>query len=59
MQNGGIDGVSVTASVPDGMRDGMVVSWAERVPLPPLPAGVELEPGEAGAVLDVPVVRLP
>ena len=51
--------VHLELSVPDGMRDGVVVSWAERVPLPPLPAGVELEPGDAGAVLDVPVVRLP
>ena len=53
------DQVHLELSVPDGMRDGVVVSWAERVPLPPLPVGVELEPGDAGAVLDVPVVRLP
>lgn len=40
-------------SVPDGMREGVVVSWAERIPLPPL--GTLPEPGEEPADLDVPV----
>ena len=42
-------------SVPDGMREGVVVSWAERVPLPPL--GTLPEPGEGPEELDVPVER--
>jgi hypothetical protein len=42
-------------SVPDGMREGVVVSWAERIPLPPL--GTHPEPGEEPAELDVPVER--
>lgn len=46
-------------SVPDGLRDGVVVSWAERIPLPPLPLGDPVEPGEEPVDLDVPVVRLP
>ena len=29
--------IDLELSVPDGMQDGLVVSWAERVPLPPLP----------------------
>lgn len=40
-------------SVPDGMRDGMVVSWARRIPLPPL--GTVPEPDEDPGELDVPV----
>ena len=47
--------IDLELSVPDGMRDGLVVSWAERVPLPPLPLGDLVEPGEQVA-LDVPVV---
>ena len=56
-------------SAPDGMRDGVVVSWAERIPLPPLPLGDPVEPGQEPAAgpaepaepadLDVPVVPLP
>jgi hypothetical protein len=42
-------------SEPTGMREGVVVGWAERIPLPPLPVGAELEPGEEPADLDVPV----
>lgn len=42
-------------SAPTGMREGVVVGWAERIPLPPLPVGAELEPGEEPAELDVPV----
>ncbi|HEY6747568.1 MAG TPA: hypothetical protein VI357_17845 [Mycobacteriales bacterium] len=42
-------------SAPTGMREGVVVGWAERIPLPPLPVGAELEPGEEPADLDVPV----
>jgi hypothetical protein len=53
------DRVDLELSVPDGMRDGVVVSWAERVPLPPLPLGDLIEPGEQPADLDVPVVPLP
>ena len=44
----------VELSVPDGMREGVVDSWAERIPLPPLPLGEPLDPGEA-VDLDVPV----
>lgn len=46
-------------SAPDGMREGLVVSWAERVPLPPLALGEPGEPGDAGEPIDVPVVPLP
>jgi hypothetical protein len=53
------DRVELELSVPDGMRDGLVVSWAERVPLPPLPLGDLVEPSEDPVVLDVPVVPLP
>lgn len=43
-------------SVPNGMREGVVDSWAERIPLPPLPLGDPLDPGAAAAVdVDVPV----
>jgi hypothetical protein len=49
----------VELSVPNGMRDGVVVSWAERVPLPPLPLGDIVEPGEQPPDLDVPVDPLP
>lgn len=49
------DLVHLELSVPDGMREGVVVSWAERIPLPPLPVGPEIEPGEPPAALDVPV----
>ena len=42
-------------SAPTGMREGLVVGWSERIPLPPLPVGAELEPGEEPAELDVPV----
>lgn len=42
-------------SAPTGMREGVVVGWAERIPLPPLAVGAELEPGEEPAELDVPV----
>jgi hypothetical protein len=41
-------------SAPDGMRDGVVVSWAERIPLPPLPYGVD-EDEAVPYDLDVPV----
>ena len=51
--------IDLELSVPDGMRDGLVVSWAERVPLPPLPLGDLVEPGEQPVALDVPVVPLP
>jgi hypothetical protein len=40
-------------SVPAGMRDGLVVTWAERIPLPPL--GTSVEADEEPAELDVPV----
>lgn len=46
-------------SVPDGMREGVVDSWAERIPLPPLPLGDPVEPGEAALDLDVPVDARP
>jgi hypothetical protein len=48
-------------SVPDGMRDGVVVSWAERIPLPPLPLGDTVEPDDDldDLDLDVPVVPRP
>jgi hypothetical protein len=42
-------------SVPTGMREGVVDSWAERIPLPPLPLGDPVEPGEPAADVDVPV----
>jgi len=51
-------------SVPDGMRDGVVVSWAERIPLPPLPLGDLADPDEGPAQepaeldVDVPVLPL-
>jgi hypothetical protein len=38
-------------SVPAGMRDGLVVTWAERIPLPPL--GTAPEADEDPAELDV------
>jgi len=47
--------VDLELTVPSGMRDGMVVTWAERIPLPPLPYGAELEPGDEPVPLDVPV----
>lgn len=47
--------VHLELSVPSGMRDGVVVSWAERVPLPPLPVGPEVDPGDGGALFDIPV----
>ena len=50
--------IDLELSVPDGMRDGLWV-WAERVPLPPLPLGDLVEPGEQPVALDVPVVALP
>jgi hypothetical protein len=53
------DRVDLELSVPDGMRDGVVVSWAERIPLPPLALGDPGEPGEPGEPIDVPVVPLP
>jgi hypothetical protein len=55
-------------SVPDGMRDGVVVSWAERIPLPPLPLADPGEPGDPDdpddprqepTDVDVPVLPLP
>lgn len=50
-------------SVPNGMREGVVDSWAERIPLPPLPLGDPVEPGcpdgDPAAVLDVPVDARP
>jgi hypothetical protein len=46
------DRVELELSAPDGMREGLVVSWAERVPLPPLPVGAEADPGDGGALLD-------
>ena len=49
-------------SVPDGMRDGVVDSWAERIPLPALPlddADGTVEPDEEPLDLDVPVLPLP
>ena len=49
------DRVDLELSVPSGMRDGVVVSGAERIPLPPLPYGPEIEPGEEPPLLDVPV----
>jgi len=49
------DRVEAELSVPDGMRDGVIVSWAERVPLPPLLLGAELEPQYEALMLDVPV----
>ncbi len=45
-------------SAPDGMRDGVVVSWAERIPLPALPLGEPDDPGDLEPI-DVPVVPLP
>ena len=36
-------------SVPTGMREGVVDSWAERIPLPPLPLGDPVDPGEPAA----------
>ncbi len=45
-------------SVPNGMREGVVDSWAERIPLPPLPLGDPVDPGHFegySAALDVPV----
>jgi hypothetical protein len=50
-----VDLVHLELSVPSGMRDGVVVSWAERVPLPPLPVGAEVDPGDGGALFDIPV----
>ena len=40
-------------SAPTGMREGVVVGWAERIPLPPL--GTLPEPDEGPEELDVPV----
>ena len=45
-------------SVPTGMREGVVDSWAERIPLPPLPLGDPLDPGSAEDI-DVPVESRP
>jgi hypothetical protein len=44
-------------SVPNGMRDGVVDSWSERIPLPPLPLGDPVDPGDVAgpAEIDVPV----
>jgi hypothetical protein len=42
-------------SVPNGMREGVVDSWAERIPLPPLPLGDPADPDEDVAEIDVPV----
>ena len=49
--------VHAELSAPTGMREGVVVSWSERIPLPPLALGAEVEPGEEPAGLDVPVER--
>ncbi|HST66292.1 MAG TPA: hypothetical protein VLM05_13990 [Mycobacteriales bacterium] len=49
----------VELSVPDGMREGVVDSWAERIPLPPLPLGDPVDPGEPAVDLDVPVESRP
>jgi len=49
------DQVDLELSMPSGMRDGVVVTWAERIPLPPLPYGAELEPGDEPVPLDIPV----
>lgn len=46
-------------SVPDGMREGVVDSWAERIPLPPLPLGDPVDPVEGALDLDVPVDARP
>jgi len=53
-------------SVPDGMRDAVVDSWAERIPLPPLPLDEAVEQDEPDQDqeqvpldLDVPVLPLP
>jgi hypothetical protein len=46
-------------SVPNGMREGVVDSWAERIPLPPLPLGDPVDPGEGALDLDVPVDARP
>ncbi|MFL6129985.1 MAG: hypothetical protein ACJ73E_13090 [Mycobacteriales bacterium] len=55
-------------SVPDGMRDGVVDSWVQRIPLPPLPLDDPLpledgdgivEPDAEPVDLDVPVLPLP
>lgn len=50
------DRVDLELSAPAGMRDGLVVSWSERIPLPPLPRGAELDPLDPEPV-DVPVAR--
>jgi hypothetical protein len=49
----------VELSIPDGMRDGVVDSWAERIPLPPLPLGDPVDPGDGAVDLDVPVDARP
>lgn len=46
-------------SVPDGMREGVVDHWAERIPLPPLPLGDPVDPGDGAVDLDVPVDARP
>lgn len=46
-------------SVPNGMREGVVDSWAERILLPPLPLGEPVEPGEPADLVDVPVLPRP
>jgi hypothetical protein len=46
-------------SVPNGMREGVVDSWAERIPLPSLPLGEPVEPGEPAEPVDVPVLPRP
>ncbi|HEV7654372.1 MAG TPA: hypothetical protein VGP36_06495 [Mycobacteriales bacterium] len=42
-------------SVPNGMREGVVDSWAERIPLPPLLLAPEADPDDPPGDLDVPV----
>lgn len=46
-------------SAPEGMREGIVNSWSDRIPLPPLALGQPGDPGEPGEPIDVPVVPLP
>jgi hypothetical protein len=49
------DQVRAELSAPTGMRDGLVVSWAERIPLPPLALGAGDDPAEEPGEVDVPV----
>jgi hypothetical protein len=46
-------------SVPNGMREGVVDSWAERIPVPPLPLGDPVDPGDGAAEIHVPVEPRP